>query len=135
MIQIRMRHISITWLHFLIIWSVQTDHITTNFSKAAFHKFHLVYSWILCPNYSITFKGINPLSGIYWRVRITRILQTSSESPCDSTMQKQVFLKISHEKNHVLEFLFLLTLQVFRPATLLKKNYNTGVSLWKFWNF
>ena len=26
-----------------------TDHITSNFLKAVFHKFHLAQSWILCP--------------------------------------------------------------------------------------
>ena len=29
----------------------QADHIPSNFLKAVFHKFFLVYSWILCPIY------------------------------------------------------------------------------------
>ena len=30
------------------IWSVLTDHITSNFLNGAFHKFYLVHSWIPC---------------------------------------------------------------------------------------
>ena len=30
-------------------WLAQADHIPSNFLKAAFHKFYLVQSWILCP--------------------------------------------------------------------------------------
>ena len=28
---------------------IKADLTTSNFLKAVFHKFHLVYSWILCP--------------------------------------------------------------------------------------
>ena len=32
---------------FEAIWSAQSDHITSNFLKAIFHKFHFAHSWIL----------------------------------------------------------------------------------------
>ena len=38
---------------FEVIWSAETDHFTSIFLKAAFHKFYLVYSSILCPKYFI----------------------------------------------------------------------------------
>ena len=31
-----------------MIWSVQTNHTTSHFLKAVFHKFYLVQSWIHC---------------------------------------------------------------------------------------
>ena len=33
---------------FDMIWSVLTDHITSNFLNGVFHKFYLVHSWIPC---------------------------------------------------------------------------------------
>ena len=33
---------------FEMIWSVLTDHITSNFLNGVFHKFYLVHSWIPC---------------------------------------------------------------------------------------
>ena len=39
----------IAFKKFEVIWSDWADHIASNFLKTAFHKFHLVHSWILCP--------------------------------------------------------------------------------------
>ena len=37
-------------------YGLPADHITSNFLKTAFHKFYLVYSWILCRRYSCSSK-------------------------------------------------------------------------------
>ena len=34
---------------FEVLWSASADHITSDFLKAVFHKFYLVYSWIHWP--------------------------------------------------------------------------------------
>ena len=38
--------------------SHNAGHITSNFLKAAFHKFHLVHSWILCPIWSLSVRHL-----------------------------------------------------------------------------
>ena len=51
--------------------------------------------------------------------------------------KKLVFLRISQnsQENTCAEFSFLIRLQALRPATLLKRDSNTGVFLWIFPNF
>ena len=38
---------------FEVIWSAPAYRITSDFLQAAFYKFYLVYSWILCPIYFV----------------------------------------------------------------------------------
>ena len=54
------------------IWSVLTDHVTSNFLKAAFHKFYLVHIWILssmCKLQNLDPKIISFLKKLYWKYR------------------------------------------------------------------
>ena len=45
----------IAFKNFEVIWSAEAEHITSNFLKAVFHKFHLVHSWKLCSIFHFTY--------------------------------------------------------------------------------
>ena len=57
-----------------------------------------------------------------------------SEAAIPKCSSKQVFLKFPEKETYVLVF-FLIWLQTFRPATLLRRDSNTGPFQWILWNF
>ena len=64
-----------------MIWSAEWDHITSNFSKAVFHRFYLVLSWISWPKY--IFKNKFPLNeGIDLYPRRQNIVSKLMTSQC-----------------------------------------------------
>ena len=63
-------------------------------------------------------------------------------APHQSNIQNQSFAKIGALKNFIISrgkhlhwSLFLITLQALGPATLLKRDSNTGIFLWILQNF
>ena len=67
-----------------VIWSA-ADHITWNFLKAVFPKFHLVHSWIFYPNCSIeTLFRMGPFGAVHGCVGAKR---PSSLIPCLKKIQ------------------------------------------------
>ena len=49
---------ALSWTNIYEEKDLREDHITSNFLKVAFHKFHLAHSWILlfnCPSSNLIF--------------------------------------------------------------------------------
>ena len=70
--------------------------------------------------------------GFYWKKSWEIHLHEEGPKWC---LSKQVFLKILHisQKKSVLKS-FFIKFQVFRPATLLKKDASTSIFLWNSQN-
>ena len=95
--------------------------ITLHFLKAVFHKFHLGHCWIYWPKSCISkfSKHLTYFIPMFRRCSI-----------------KNVFIKFHkiYSKRQVLESLLNKAADQ-RPAALLKKDLDTGVSLWILRNF
>ena len=62
---------------------------------------------------------------------ISSIEDSYLEAATGGVLQKKLFLKVSqYSQENKCVSLFLIKLQVFSPASLLKRDSNTGVFLW-----
>ena len=76
-----------------------------------------------------------------WNIIETVLNTPLADSAFSKSSRSQIFLKTGVLKKfanftgkHLCWSLFLIKFQVFRPATLIKRDCNTGVFLWKLWN-
>ena len=107
-------------------------------------KFHAETSNLICSINQMTGFCMRWNTWLNWvKLKYEGILFffNTSEAVTIGVLWKKVFLKIwqypqkTVDWKHLCWGLVLIKLQVFRPATLLKRDYNTGVFLWIQSNF
>ena len=130
-------------------WQRVAQRVTTNANEWLFQLIFLFFQIKEKPTTKHPKENFLNLEEDLWRRPIELRAETSTQKEiltvrsrnCRSSCS-QIFIKISVLKNfaiftgkHLCRSLFLRTLQVLKPASLLKGDSNTGVFLWILRNF
>ena len=89
----------------------------------------------LCKSFRLKLFVECPFPKLWKFSKDTLVWCCSRSSHRRCSVKKDVLKRFANFTKHPCWSLFLIKLHAFRPATLLKRDSNTGVLLWILWNF